>query len=86
MEQRDVPETTMPGSEDLLALAGRHVDEARLRVVQQTKRVEKLRRAGHDTTEAERLLWNFENTLRSMFDHLEFELKQDRKRAEGRIK
>src|SRR5262245_7906586 len=56
--------------ESILDQARRHVAEAASRIEEQERRIEDMLREGHDTTEAERLLENFIETLRVMQDHL----------------
>lgn len=63
----------MDPAEETIALALRHVNEAEQRVEKQQAVVTALRRDGRDTTDAERLLATFRDTLAVMREHLEYE-------------
>lgn len=53
-----------------LKIAERHVREGEAIVSRQRRIVDELRRDGHDTADAERLLAVFEASLKSLWDHL----------------
>lgn len=62
--------TGMAPTEAELKLARSHVAEAEAAVQRQRARLERLRRGGHPTDDAEELLATFEQTLRAMREHL----------------
>ena len=49
--------------------ADMHIGKAEAAVTRQQAVLDELRRAEHDTVEAERLLGNFEDTLAAMVEH-----------------
>lgn len=55
-----------------LEMAERHVQQGQLHVARQCELIEELRIDGHDTTQAEELLAEFEAILAEHRKHLEF--------------
>ena len=64
-----------------LLVADRHIVEGERRAADQRARISRLRKNGHDTQEAKRLLHTFEEILREMFRHRTMIVQQIR---EGR--
>ena len=65
--------------------ADTHVADSERRITQQMLRVEELRRDGHDTREAERMLATLEQTLRSIHEHRAIIISTIRGIDEGRF-
>ena len=55
--------------EEHLALANRHIAKAAERIVRQLALIERMAAAGHDTSQAERLLQEMERALELMYAH-----------------
>ncbi|WP_262031495.1 hypothetical protein [Microvirga sp. Mcv34] len=54
---------------EYLILADRHLAEGKRRIAEQIVLIQNLTRCGHDTTEAKKLLQNFEDTLEIWHTH-----------------
>ncbi|PWT88067.1 MAG: hypothetical protein C5B56_09405 [Proteobacteria bacterium] len=59
-----------------LEQAERHIAEGELRIAEQAERVARLRRHGHDVTEADRLLTLFRDTQAQQLAHRDLILKE----------